>query len=274
MTERMTLRIVPLEGGDGVLTVEDAMVQVLDTFRLLNAEGGNVVWRLVSASTNSPLTIVAEADNSLEATTQVETFTRSLEELALGRFPEAWKRPELALPASAFLQASTRLARTEYLIGDRPQINLDAKDAEAFAKDIVEYLPVPTLALPVYQMPAKVQFGSIDCILLQAITYHSKPAVRVKERKTRREITCIISEELAKVFSSHASVNDIWKKRRVTVRGKIHYAMDGSILRIEASGIEPVMRAEISASQLRDPNFTSGLTAAEYLEKFRAGELG
>ena len=61
VAERIT---VVVRGQDG-LTVEDAMRQVLETFEMMGRADPSaetaVQWCLVSASTNSPLTVVAEA---------------------------------------------------------------------------------------------------------------------------------------------------------------------------------------------------------------------
>ena len=98
LAERLTVKIVPPEGGMVTLTVESAMQQVLDTFRLLTAASEGVIWRLVSATTNSPFTVVAEAEETGAAVLQMRVFAQSLRELQSGIFPHAWRRP---VPASA-----------------------------------------------------------------------------------------------------------------------------------------------------------------------------
>ena len=273
MSERITLRIVPPEGGTGELTVEDAMQQVLDAFRLLTANAGEVLWRLVSASTNSPLTIVAEAEDSMAAAEQTLAFSKSIEQLQAGRFPDAWKRPELQSIAAAFLsRASGSIGRTEIRIRDEQPLLLSAEDAAPFVglrEQVSEQVPAVA-----YGIVTKKQVGSIEGLLVEVTTYRGRPAIRVRERKTDREITCVVSEQLANEFSEHASVHDVWTHRRVTVRGVISYQASGSILRVEAVNVEPAAQSVQPLKSLRDPNFTAGLTAADYLEKFRAGELG
>ena len=63
--------VYPSGGADETLTVADAMQQVLDCFALLSKaeaqEPGSrvkVVWRLESATTNSPFTVEAMAASS------------------------------------------------------------------------------------------------------------------------------------------------------------------------------------------------------------------
>ncbi len=271
MAERLTLKIIPPSDGRGELGVQDAMQQVLDTFKLLEGTDG-VVWRLISATTNSPLTIVAEADESALAAEQVEQFSESLAELQAGRFPEAWKRPELRQIASNLLRRSSHsIARTEFTLPGMSPIALTAEDAIPFLgiAESADLLQQDSLALG----NTKKQRGSIEGMLGEVATYYGKPALRIRERKSQREITCVITEELAKSFESHASIQDVWMKRRVTIRGDILYRTDGKIARIEAFDVVPTKKIELPLPKLYDPDFTGGLSAAEYLDKFRAGEI-
>ncbi|HEY8706638.1 MAG TPA: hypothetical protein VIM34_01425 [Burkholderiaceae bacterium] len=272
MAERLTVKIVPSEGGMDALTVESAMQQVLDTFRLLNAADEAIVWRLVSASTNSPFTIVAEAEESVAAVLQMQVFARSLRELQSGIFPHAWRRPELQTPAASFLRRSAReLARTEFGIGDEgvPLI-LSRSEAAPF----VENPELSAVAATLSQGATKRQVGSIEGTLIEVTTYRERPAIRISERKTGREITCVMSAELATSVSDKASMQDVWVHRRLTVRGTIYYSAIGGILRVEAASVDAAPLTPESLPPLADPDFTGGLAAAEYLSRFRAGELG
>ena len=105
-------------------------------------------------------------------------------------------------------------------------------------------------------------------------TYRGRPAIRLRERKSGREVTCVLSEDLAGQFSYESSAQDVWDNRRFTVRGWIFYQASGHILRLEATSVAADEPVERPLRDLRDPLFTGGLTAAEYLERFRAGELG
>lgn len=270
MPERLTVKIIPPEGGMDALTVEDAMQQVLDAFKLLGGGETTVVWRLISATTNSPFTVVAEADDAEAAVQQKDVFEQSLRELTSGRFPEAWKRPELQLAAASLLRRSSgEIARTEFTLGDmREPVVISREVAAPFAAE-------QPAALPSTPPPAsKRQVGSIDGTLVGVTTYWGRPAIRVQERKTGREITCVIPEALAASFSQEASMQDVWLHRRLNVRGVILYQASGATLRVEAASVQAVGPVPKDLPPLRDPTFTGGLTAAEYLERFRAGELG
>lgn len=271
MTERLTITIVPPDGGAGELSVEDAMSQVLDTIRLLNIGATHTSWRLVSASTNSPLTIVAEAENEVIGSYQKRAFAESMQELASGKFPEAWRRPELEEIAVGLLSRTRSTSSVKVDIGKGVAPILigagDGIDLNVFADTFL--LPAPQIS-----RNTKTQVGSIDGTLLQVTTYYSKPAIRLRERKTNREIICVIPPHLVEAFSGTASVRDVWAHRRLTVRGRIVYGAYGSIQRVDATGLTISDAPPGALPPLHDPDFTGGMSAAEYLERFRAGELG
>lgn len=251
--------------------VEDAMQQVLDAFKLLAAGSNGVVWRLVSATTNSPFTVVAEADDSIEAATQAKEFAHSLRELHQGRFPEAWKRPELQVLASNFLvRSADAVARTEVQLRDEPPIFFTSHDLAPLVS--ATGLLTPSVEYAVDARTTKTQVGSIEGTLIEVTTWRGKPALRVRERKAGRDITCVLPDYLAQTFSD-ARLGDVWSHRRVTVRGMIFYSRYG-IARVDASAIKKAPEAQDSLPKLQDPNFTGGLSAVEYLERFRAGEIG
>jgi hypothetical protein len=267
----MTVRIIPPDGAEGSLSVEAAMKQVLATFALLNSGGATTVWRLVSASTNSPLTIVAEGENDVVASHQKTVFAQSMRELKMGRYPEAWKRPELQ-PAANTILSKLIDSLGEMVVdlddGSGP-IVIAQQDAQVFEGLPDAYAPQLTIAVS-----AKNQVGSIEGLLVEVTTFRGKPAIRLQERKSKRDVTCVIPAELVESLSHIANLRDVWERRRLIVRGTILYQARGSILRVEATDVQIVEFAPRDLRSLRDPDFTAGLSAAEYLEKFRAGELG
>ncbi|MGJ7574548.1 hypothetical protein ACSFBX_28710 [Variovorax sp. RB2P76] len=224
----------------------------------------------MSASTNSPLTIVAEAEDEAIAVEQKRVFEISMQELLGGRFPDAWKRPELTVIASDSLQRPpTDLGRIEIDLENGGEILTHTPRDQAFLDDILESIPSP-----IRSSNTKRQVGSIEGVLMQAATYYGKPAVRVMERKTRRPVTCVIPDRLASVISSKATREDVWAHKKLTIRGTIHYHLNGEIQRMDVTDVQVSRISPQELPSLKDPEFTGGMSAAEYLERFRAGELG
>lgn len=274
MAERMT---VVVRGRDG-LTVEDAMRQVLDTFELL----GNtsplpdqpIVWRLVSASTNSPLTVVAEAVAALPgfnpdpiAHEQKREFRRCFAELRAGRVPATWNSAESRRKAKGLL------ARTHNGISA-----LEIFD-EASAVPITVTAADAALGEPALEQAAVVgrpreSVGSVEGFLVAVTTYYGKPAIRIRIRRTDAEVTCVVPEEFRQRIVSAANFDDVWRERRVRIRGRLHHTSAGPIERIVATTVEMMPEREIDPRALRDASFTSGLSVEEYLKRFREGEIG
>jgi hypothetical protein len=91
--ERITITVRASGAHPDVLTIQDAMRQVLDVFEMLGTMPG-VEWKLVSASTNSPFLIVGEAvslepsvDVSVVARAQKQALAKNLRDISSGTPP-------------------------------------------------------------------------------------------------------------------------------------------------------------------------------------------
>jgi hypothetical protein len=274
MPERMTIVIRGREG----LTIEDAMRQVLDTFELLDRSNPlpnqTVEWRLVSASTNSPLTVVAEAasvrpgvDAASVARVQKKTFAACIAELRSGRLPDIWSSIDTRNTAKRLVaRVANGIAATDILFdGTEDSIQLTAEDTRILT---------PTLNSALHIGHPAVQIGSVEGFLDEVTTYYNKPAIKVLERRSRSSITCVVPDEFAAEIGLTATLDDVWRNRRVVVRGRIYYDGAGNIERVIANTVELLSDENIDIARLSDPEFTGGLSAEEYLTRFRDGELG
>src|ERR1700730_14130756 len=96
-SERVTITVRPSATHPDILSVQDAMCQVLDYFDLLLPEGNedqNLVWNLSCASTNTPLTVIGEPvslahdiDVSIIARAQRTLVAEQFRALAGGKRP-------------------------------------------------------------------------------------------------------------------------------------------------------------------------------------------
>lgn len=273
MTERMTVVVL---GRDG-LTVEDAMRQVLETFEMMGrADPGaaaSIEWCLVSATTNSPLTVVAEAkslkpgvDATQVARSQKAKFRRCVSELRSGTLPAAWRSQDDRRRAKTWLQRTNNgVAYT--------RIDTDPTDEpiEITAKDTL--LAEPALDAPQVTSKPKDQIGSVEGYLTGVDTHYHKPAIRIRERKSGASVLCIVPEEFRSQIANEASFEDVWRERRVVVRGRIHYDSSGKVREVIATKVHAVASQDVDVSQIRDPDFTSGLSAEDYLEQMRDGDV-
>jgi hypothetical protein len=272
VAERIT---VVVRGRDG-LTVEDAMRQVLETFEMMAradpTAGIAIQWCLVSASTNSPLTVVAEAKPSkpgIDATevarVQKSRFRQSIAELRSGRVPSVWNSQEDRKRARNWLRRthdgiSETVIKTDDV--DDPLV-LTAQDAK---------VAEPILDQPPLTGKPREQIGSVEGYLVSVETHYHKPAIRIRERRTGADVLCIIPDEFRSQIAGETAIDDVWRERRVVVRGRVHYDKAGKIEKVTATKVHPIPGRNIDNASLKDPDFTSGLSAEEYLEKLRDGD--
>lgn len=96
----------------------------------------------------------------------------------------------------------------------------------------------------------------------------------IKSRLTGDEVKCFVTGDAEKELA-HREIEDVWRGRRVSVFGTIHYRGVGRISQVDASKIRFLRsKSELpDIDDIIDPDFTGGLRSEDYLEKLRDGEL-
>lgn len=279
MPERITITVRPSGAHPDILKIEDAMRQVLDIFELLTSGAGEqpgVEWNLVSASTNSPLRIEAEAvslapsvDVTVIARAQKQHLSKTLRTIAAGQLPDD---PEFRAPvARRILKRNLNgVGITEIDVGlDEPPIIVTPTVAKSAIRTLARK-PLGSL----YDFPTpRDEIGAVEGRLQDVGTHYNSAAVRI-EARGHDLVWCRLSPELQKDFEDKATFNDVWRHRRVIVHGRIKYDADGDIDYIMADDILRIDDREIPLEAIRDTNFTGSLSIGEYLDRFREGMLG
>lgn len=268
MSERMTIVVSPV--GQENLTVEDAMRQVLDAFELLSKSSTDqkIEWRLIEAKTNSPPFSVTAESIDPRAAQQKADFIAAVNEVNDGRVPSTWDDPEYFDTYKAILFRVSHGARLE--VKESP-----ASPALAFDAEAAKFVSALVAKLPEQVSRIKDQLGSIEGELHSVSVYRNRPAFVVRERKTNHDITCVVSDdEFAKEIAQTRNFEDVWKHRRVIVRGLIRYSVRGGILQVVATSIKAIEPRAVSEEEIRDESFTNGLQSSDYVKKWRDGDLG
>ncbi|HTV91500.1 MAG TPA: hypothetical protein VMG98_02160 [Verrucomicrobiae bacterium] len=268
MAERVTVIVRPSQANEDVLSVQDAMHQVLDAFVLLD-DTDEIVWRLVSASANSPLNVVAEAtsvDEALDITARAHEQTTALgedlEHFVRGELPESWGSRKIEAARRLLNRTKNGIGSTEITLGNT---SITISSAIHSPKGFEE-------GAPYFK---HVERGSIEGSLIEIATYNGKPAIYVEERKSKKRIVCVISEEMRDKIAAAIHPDDVWDHRRLTVRGKLIFGGPEKLRVVESESVDLIKPSrEVSARDLSDKDFTSGLSITEYLERLREGELG
>lgn len=282
-SERLTIRVELADGGDGAPTVQEVFTHVLELFELAD-DGSGVRWAFVSASTRSPLTIVAEARGAAppevviaNADRQIRQFVEDVDALQRGALPQPWRSGPKHATARRLLARSASVVRSTVIRSihsDATRPPVEATITTAIAMPLVKAIDDGRVEEPRRTMPSQ-QMGSLDGTLVQVTRYYGHPSVLVRDRLSDEEVHCIVSEQDRERIASEASFNDVWGGRRVLVTGVLHYNNSGALTRITADSLRLFPSApEPNFDELRDPDFTGGLDPVEYLDRLHGGTLG
>ncbi|MBK7908601.1 MAG: hypothetical protein IPJ78_18885 [Gemmatimonadetes bacterium] len=282
--EKIVITIHPsTDDGDAVLALE-ALEQGAYILRLLDAVGrsvahgeNGVAWRLIKASTNSPLTLELGVDESTDFA-DVDSFvvaardglTSSLRDIAeSGALPD-WLHEELRPVArNVFARSRDGLGSVDIGNGNGKRFTIDRAVAEK-ATTILDAAPSVSIEAG---KGDRALWGEVEGVIVAVATWYGKPAFRIWSRQIVKPIPVIIPEDLVDQYGNAHTLKDVWSNRRVAVRGQLIYR-DNVISRVLAQMVRDVPKAaQVDIDLLRDPDFTGGLDPVEYLRRFYEGEL-
>ena len=273
----MRIVIRPSGSHPDILTIRDAVDQVRDIFELAESDDPSVTWRLVSATTNTPLTIAAElvamepdisaAMLAASASERTKELKEGFDALKRGKVIAAWSQGRKATALKRVLNRSLNgIGRTDVQVNDEPE-------RETLTPRIAE-IALHALNAPPDIDRSRAEIGSVEGDYLYLGDHYAHPAIKLRERKTGAEIWCWVSEGDLERFSERVKAADVWRHKRVRARGKILYDRNGGILHVEAQDVQLTEVPRVGLDEVRDPNFTGGLSVSEYLNRLREGNLG
>ena len=281
--ERITVTIRSSVGEEALLSVDDAMRQVLDLFSLLSAAGGSeakdIEWQLVSISMNSPLHVTAQAvpaksgvNAEIIASRQKGALIQGMSGLAFNDKVPGWMNKPARVKAKAFLERNLNgIGRTDFIINDEgTHFAIHPKEArsalytiESFEKTIAQSDDL-----------SRTEYGSIEAKVLTTTTFRGHPALRLRDWLGNYEINCVFSDDLAKRTGPENTWQETWQHSRFIISGEITYNKDGRISHIYADQIENVNYSALKFDDIADPKFTGGLGVIQYVDKLREREDG
>lgn len=272
-------------GGDtDAPTAEDLLGQIQDHLDILRevetaiAEDGQsaIVWRVVNASKNTPLTFELEA-YARQYAVNIDNRALVVAKRTAEGLAELQKRP--GRPLGFTDRALTRAER----IFERVTNGLDLSEVDFGdgLPDIVITPPVAHLAIKNVRLalaptdrPYK-EFGGVEGIF-QSVGRDGfgRKLLYIRHRVSGEEVKCILEGEALKKIEQ-ISVAEVYRGRRVVVVGTVRYRGLGKISQIDAVDAQFVRgRDELpSVDDILDESFTGGLSTEEYLERLRDGRL-
>lgn len=197
--------------------------------------------------------------------------TRELKEgfeaLERGAIIPSWSRGGKANTLKRLLNRSLNgIGRTDIQINDEPERETITPQAAQRALRAIDAAPEVDRA--------RAEIGSVEGEYLEIGTHYAHPAIKLRERKTSADIWCWVSEGDLERFSELVKAVDVWRHKRVRARGKILYDRNGEILHVEAHDVQLTEVPRVRLDEVRDTNFTGGLSVSEYLNRLREGDLG
>jgi hypothetical protein len=265
-------------------SVDDLLDQVRDYFEILKgveeaiAEDGRraIEWRIVRATTNSPISFEAQAfpkDFAVNIEQRADIVTRQTWAGLIGlqtmkERPPYFTQKVLERAERLFERITNGLAETIIDSGlDLEPIDITpaiASRAVANARAVLRPEAKP------YK-----EIGSIEGHLESTERDGwGRPILRVKHRLTGDSIKCVVSGAAVSELEAR-QIRDIWRNRRVQIYGTLYYRAPGQVTQVDAIGARFLRdRSELpSAEEIQDEKFTGGLQSEEYLARLRDGRL-
>lgn len=274
------ITVEPSAKHPGILDVRDAMQQVMDFFDLLTDQhNSNVVWNLTFATTNSPfraegtpVDLRTQAGAFGLISPHLEVVERGLRRLEAGEpLDDDFPREKRETAVKLLKRNLNGIGRTKIELGDEvisivpTTANRALEVIQPLGDQVYEYL---------FRSFARKEVGSIEGRLVDLGTDYEEPAVKLREQRTGREVQCRVSAEARAEIERSLTAGDVWRHRRVRVRGVLSYDASGKVLRVYEGSLAYIDPPPVQVDDLKDETFTGGLSAHEYLDRLREGKLG
>jgi hypothetical protein len=282
MNRKITLRI-RARGPTDSPTVDDLLAQLRDYFDILGgveeaiAEDGRraIEWRIVKATTNTPITLEAVAfpkEFAVNIDRRAEIVVRQTA-IGLNTLQRGGERPShftdnvLLRAEKIFERVTNGLDETTIDHGpDMPALVITpvlAKTAAANTRSVLTPKAKP------YRELGSIE-GNAQRIERDGF---GRRILWVRYRLTGEIIKCLVSGEAERELEHH-QIKDVWRYRRVQVYGMLHYRGLGDLREVEAIRVRFLKdRNELpNVDDILDPDFTGGMKSEDYLARLRDGE--
>jgi hypothetical protein len=277
--ETITIVVHPSGADADTLTVSDAMQQVLDIFSLLSrAEAQRigsqqVVWRLESASTNSPFTVsaIAVASDPLgivdnEAHIAKATLEEGWSGVINAREKAPWIDHDTEQIMRRILTRSLNgIGRTDIRFGDdTPPVILDHQ-AALRADNFLKLVAAEEEAL--IEDLTRTEYGAAEGDVTNITTHYRKPAFIMRDRLSKRDVKCVLTDQAASKIGGEHAWREAWSGQRVLVSGRLHFNNNGDLIKIDVDEVTAVTPQNIDLKDIQSAGPDDKPTARQYLDR-------
>lgn len=281
---RLVITIQPQPSDDGLLKVNDALQQVLDYLKVVEAAGkamssdpqNAIEWKLESASTNSPLTVVVVAeprnptvDITPIAVSAKREAARAFRQIREHKTVPPWLGQEARAAIRNLMQRNLSSIASTTARSEAPDdaVEITRQTAATDFQAIQQLSPLEGLSIP-----ARRTTGEITGHLLGVGRYRRAPALTILTALYGR-VACSIPADLVEELGGERTLEDVWKGRSVAVYGTLYYAVAGHLQRIVAQSIRDREAPPVDLDAIYDTGFTDGMEPTEYLDRLHEGRL-
>ena len=234
----------------------DSVRQLLALIDGLNTEGGELDWRLMSLTLNSPLraelrAFTADGEEVSDARI-VDAAHRGFEVLgavndnaADARAPlAALTAPERNRLKSILQPLKGRTGSVSVSVPGRFDYSVTSSRAETTLEVIgrLERRPAP---------PAP-ELGSVEGRIREVTTNYGRPAIKLARDLTDELVTCVFDAGAVEELGAEHTLAEVWGGRRVEVSGRLHFGPDARLVRVEASAMRGLREAGDVLGLLRE----------------------
>lgn len=283
VAKSISITVYPSDFSAEFLTVSDALHQVLDMIGALESMEASdsserkIVWRLTEAHTNSPpLTVTAEAfakdpqvSIALEAERVTNLYAVAIESVLSGERPD-WLESE---PGKQLRRALKRnlsaVGHTDIVIEGRDTPLIIVPTTARIGLAALE----PSHDVAEFELE-RTEFGSVEGRVVGLTKYYNSPALVFLERLSGKKVICVLSTKLAAEIGPTHQWAEAWDGQQLRIAGKLIYAKDGALKRINATHHEEVVWANIAVADLRNVDILQGRTVDEHLAEFWGDRFG
>lgn len=266
---------------DEYLTVEDAMLQVLD---MISAAGTyeseldaarKIAWRLTDAHTNSPpLTVTAQAYSKdpeisvhLEAERALSHLDEDMQNL-MDEKPPWWLTPAVEKPLDRILTRNLNgISQTRVQIDGEHAFIINSRKAQRVANWIKNYK----------ERLDSLERSEIDTVegkIIGLTRHYNASALVICERLSGEKTFCVLSNELAKKIGSKRLWIEVWQDQIHQFSGDLYFDKDGALKRIVACHIDKEDWSDVPLEQLRNVRVVDNRTIQEHLDEFWGEKVG
>jgi hypothetical protein len=278
VAKKIAITVHPAGTDAGSLTVADAMRQVLDLVEVLGhidtAEGdaAEIVWRLESASTNSPFTVIAAAaspDPALSVAIEANRVASAFSDAMVGLLEDERKSEALDAEASRALERVFKrnlngIGRTDIAVleSDAPPIHIVPLRAQR-ALITLERAELEEIEPNL----ARSEFGAREGEVVGLIRHYGKAALLVRDRITGDKVTAVLTSDLARRLGPEHKWNEAWEGERVLISGELHYDAAGTLRKIDAEEVEPIHTSPVTLAELEGIDLLRGQSPSERIDQ-------